>query len=65
MYEQFLNVVAAAMVRKGISRAELARRLQADRSQVSNWFNKHDSMTTDSMDRICKALGIRVEMRVA
>ena len=53
-----------ALLAAGITRAELARRLDMHRPQVDRLFDIDHASTFDQLERACKDLGARLELEV-
>ena len=53
-----------ALLAAGITRAELARRLDMHRPQVDRLFDIDHASTFDQLERACKELGARLELEV-
>lgn len=53
--------IADEMDRKGISKSELARRIDRPPSFVTRFLNGHDNMTLSTVVRVGRALGLRFE----
>ena len=61
---QFVEDILAAMAMRGISKAELARRLGKSRQYVGSVLNERANFTLDSMAQIACALGMRIGARL-
>jgi len=58
----FLLTLRDVMERQSISQADLARRLNADRAQVSRWLSAKTGVRAATMFTLADALGYRLEM---
>ena len=57
--------VERAMIADGVSRAELARRLNCNRSYVTKVLQGDVNMTIESMAKLAHALGRRLDIHIA
>lgn len=53
-----------AMEATGLSRSELARRLQVSRGAVTQFLDTDANLTVDSIERITTAIGKKCEFRI-
>ena len=56
------RAITTWMKTEGVSRADLARRLDMGRSQVTSILNGHDHIGMEMANRIVRALGCRIRV---
>lgn len=58
------NAIAAEMERQGVTKAELARRMQRTRGHVTQLLAGDRNLTLASIAEVAEALGCKVEVRL-
>lgn len=62
LIHEFYHIVLSYMKEKGISKADLARKLGKSRASVSQMFNKTPNLTIKKMVEIADAIGIDIKV---
>jgi len=64
LIHEFYHGILTYMDEKGITRADLARKLGKSRASVSKMFNKTPNLTIKKMTEIADAVGIEVKIQI-
>lgn len=64
LIHEFYHIILTYMKEKGISKADLARKLGKSRASVSQMFNKTPNLTIKKMTEIADAVGVEVKIQI-
>ena len=62
--EQLFSMVEKTMEKDGITQAEVARRIGAERPNINKVMRRKDAVSLDFLLKIAESIGLDVEMKI-